>query len=927
MEALYSAFIRRYQQEQEERQNGTFLPVEITSELEDTSEQQQEENFKRFRKNSKRYTLDKWTTPERINSELYKEISRHKTDTTDAISKIYDIADTTRFQAKFATEIYEELQYVLQRTNILEEAREILQRTTEQSKRLAIFGLIQAKNQERIVVFVPNISFFSISHSNCYYLYNMAVITRNNRPTRTSRASISSVSSLSSVVSEVASSCPASPVAPGLDNFSDRLGSPSYVEMVTGSRSRSPSPADSVSGAIGERLNSLSIKKDESSSVRGDAISLSTAEDDVVMEDAPLNNARCAISGEKKNASRSSKSVSKSKSSIPEKLKRFNRKYDETADLLDKLVEKRDLEEDESKRKTLKIQIREYREDLDYYEERITKLEVSANEISQKINEVGNNANNTRESEPTVPIKVIPPFRLLVSAAYNPKYYSSSKVSPDDVKNDNAFKTVKDFIRKFEAIVKHYGVNIDKNWLGYLQLSIENGQDDRSINWFQHKLTVADFKNSNWEGAKVALIGNFGESFTYLQYRQKLMRIKQPNGEYLNMYVDRYIDLLTKAKFADSPLAVMHFLGTLLPPVKDCLERRLAEIRAKKNADFILEDDTLSKIQTIIENNKMHFIEECKKIFPGLKNQERSQFKPADKKAPRQIETKRKFHGDEQRYFPENKKRERNFHKRPAHSAPKCRYCGEKYTPGHLDKCREMEKRRDHYLNKDTGFRARKDAPRNYTGNFSQRRRSFEEKINNANDSRITVHNFEKVEKQTTTEPEIIQTHPADEVMNDLLNDDEIISPFQKALKQIREKKKHKQALVDTGADVSFINAIFGRDILPRLGIRLVGVATNWDDNKVKFDDSIEDSEYIPNVSNAGTPEEHEALLQALQSHIDKNQQIAVHSLCNLPEAVVQLNTPHGKHAHVRQYSIASKMMPIFDESVKTWLENGVIVQ
>ncbi|KAG1489781.1 hypothetical protein G6F49_013326 [Rhizopus delemar] len=108
--------------------------------------------------------------------------------------------------------------------------------------------------------------------------------------------------------------------------------------------------------------------------------------------------------------------------------------------------------------------------------------------------------------------------------------------------------------------------------------------------------------------------------------------------------------LLTKAKFADSPLAVMHFLGTLLPPVKDCLERRLAEIRAKKNADFILEDDTLSKIQTIIENNKMHFIEECKKIFPGLKNQERSQFKPADKKAPKQIETKRKFHGDEQRY-------------------------------------------------------------------------------------------------------------------------------------------------------------------------------------------------------------------------------------------------------------------------------------
>ncbi|KAG0922508.1 hypothetical protein G6F57_018993 [Rhizopus arrhizus] len=126
----------------------------------------------------------------------------------------------------------------------------------------------------------------------------------------------------------------------------------------------------------------------------------------------------------------------------------------------------------------------------------------------------------------------------------------------------------------------------------YLQVSIENGQDDRSINWLQHKLTVADFKNSNWEGVKAALIGKFGESFTYLQYRQKLMRMKQPNGEYLNMYVDRYVDLMTKAKFADGPWAVMHFLGTLLVPVKDCLERKLAEIRAKKNADFILEDDS-----------------------------------------------------------------------------------------------------------------------------------------------------------------------------------------------------------------------------------------------------------------------------------------------------------------------------------------------
>jgi hypothetical protein len=71
--------------------------------------------------------LDKWTTPERINAELYKEISKHKVDATDVISKIYDIAETTRFQAKVATEIFEQLQYVFQSSNDIEETKQILQ--------------------------------------------------------------------------------------------------------------------------------------------------------------------------------------------------------------------------------------------------------------------------------------------------------------------------------------------------------------------------------------------------------------------------------------------------------------------------------------------------------------------------------------------------------------------------------------------------------------------------------------------------------------------------------------------------------------------------------------------------------------------------------------------------------------------------------
>jgi PIN domain nuclease of toxin-antitoxin system len=86
------------------------------------------------------------------------------------------------------------------------------------------------------------------------------------------------------------------------------------------------------------------------------------------------------------------------------------------------------------------------------------------------------------------------------------------------------------------------------------------------------------------------------------------MRTKQHSGKYLNMYADWYMNPMTKAKFADSPLAVMHFLGTLLIPTKDCLERRLVEICAKRNAGIILKDDSLSKFSTMIENNKVRLL-------------------------------------------------------------------------------------------------------------------------------------------------------------------------------------------------------------------------------------------------------------------------------------------------------------------------------
>ncbi|KAI9470509.1 MAG: hypothetical protein EXX96DRAFT_584586 [Benjaminiella poitrasii] len=85
----------------------------ITAELENISPVQQEANFKKFRRDTQKYILDEWTTPERVNGPIYKEISRSKINLIEAINEIYDITETTKFQAKVAVEIYEQLQYLL----------------------------------------------------------------------------------------------------------------------------------------------------------------------------------------------------------------------------------------------------------------------------------------------------------------------------------------------------------------------------------------------------------------------------------------------------------------------------------------------------------------------------------------------------------------------------------------------------------------------------------------------------------------------------------------------------------------------------------------------------------------------------------------------------------------------------------------------
>lgn len=117
-----------------------------------------------------------------------------------------------------------------------------------------------------------------------------------------------------------------------------------------------------------------------------------------------------------------------------------------------------------------------------------------------------------------------------------------------------------------------------------------------------------------------------------------------------------------------------------------------------------------------------------------------------------------------------------------------------------------------------------------------------------------------------------------------------------------------------------------GGDIFDKLGIALTGVAYNVENNKVIHDDTVDDVQYQPNISNAGKEIEHAALMDALKPYFAKNRELDPRDLCTIPGSEVSIDTPEGEHCFRRQYPIADSMMPVFDETVAEWKKNGYVI-
>jgi hypothetical protein len=158
----------------------------------------------------------------------------------------------------------------------------------------------------------------------------------------------------------------------------------------------------------------------------------------------------------------------------------------------------------------------------------------------------------------------------------------------------------------------------------------------------------ANFKSSKWPEVREMLVEKFHKSFSYLQYREKMMRYKQCNGEYMHLYIERFLDLVTKTKLTDNPTLVSIFFHSLLDPVRECVTKKLSIMKREDGTSpagyYVLEEETLAQLQCIFEKEKTFCDDKLDKLFPLIKKNEgsKSPHKVLDNRTPRTSDRKRK---------------------------------------------------------------------------------------------------------------------------------------------------------------------------------------------------------------------------------------------------------------------------------------------
>jgi hypothetical protein len=138
---------------------------------------------------------------------------------------------------------------------------------------------------------------------------------------------------------------------------------------------------------------------------------------------------------------------------------------------------------------------------------------------------------------------------------------------------------------------------------------------------------------------------------------------------------------------------------------------------------------------------------------------------------------------------------------------------------------------------------------------------------------------------------------------------------------------KHTFEIFDFFTEDDCAPILLGLDIMPLLNIGITGLVSSWFEyTGPALPSPIDPEDIKPNDSPFGTAEERQLMEAKLQPLLVANANIDLkNTYCNLPGAIVQLETQPGKVAYRKPYPIPVAYKQAVLDQIETWKDEGVI--
>jgi hypothetical protein len=130
---------------------------------------------------------------------------------------------------------------------------------------------------------------------------------------------------------------------------------------------------------------------------------------------------------------------------------------------------------------------------------------------------------------------------------------------------------------------------------------------------------------------------------------------------------------------------------------------------------------------------------------------------------------------------------------------------------------------------------------------------------------------------------------------------------------------------------------LIGLDLFSTLGFSISGIPVDYPDAQVQptlMAADEPDPITLPNLMDDELDEEFKqaqaTFLQQIQPTLTAHEDSPLTqpgTFCTLPESVVELPIPEDQQMYIRQYPIPHTLVPIMDECVDKWKQDGVVIR